>query len=171
MAIVRYGSNGLVDAGFGTSGIAKTLVGTAAGARSLAVLSDGSILAAGYAGNGSNTDFAVVKYTVDGTLDTTFGTGGKITTVFGNENDNGYAVALQPDGKILVAGETRVTSSDPWKFALVRYSATGSLDTTFGTGGKITTAIGSMASGQGVGVQSDGKIVVAGYGGLARYWP
>jgi uncharacterized delta-60 repeat protein len=80
---------------------------------------DGKILVAGQAYNGLNTsDFALVRYNADGTLDTTFSDDGKVITPVGLANDLGYSVALQPDGKILVAGH--IDNSNHQDFALVR---------------------------------------------------
>ena len=71
-----------------------------------------------------------------GELDLTFGTGGKVTTAIGNDNNNdyGYSVAVQPDGKIVVAGysESSYDGGNPFHFALVRYTASRALDTSFG---------------------------------------
>ncbi|MFN9880044.1 MAG: calcium-binding protein, partial [Planctomycetota bacterium] len=107
-------------------------------------------------------DFALVRYNANGSLDTSFGTGGKVTTPVGTSWDEGRSVTVQPDGKIVVAGLARIGSTDD--FALVRFNADGSLDTSFGTGGMVTTAIGTSAvSAFGLTIQPDGKIVVAGY--------
>ena len=115
-----------------------------------------------------------------GTLDTLFGTDGKVTTPIGAGTDVAYAVAIQSDGKIVVAGSSYNGTNDD--FALARYNTNGSLDTSldtsFGTDGKVTTAIGAGSDvAYAVAIQSDGKIVVAGssYNGtnndfaLARY--
>src|SRR6266508_3157227 len=96
-----------------------------------------------------------------GDLDTSFGTGGKVTTSFGSRYDEIDGLALQPDGKI-VAGGYVATSSTDTDFGLARYKPDGSLDTSFGTGGKVTTAIGSNSAGRGLALQPDGKIVVSG---------
>ena len=122
----------------------------------MAVQPDGKIVVAGFSGG----DFAVVRYTANGTPDPTFGTGGIITTdINSGSEDYGRAMALQPDGKIVVAG----SSGDD--FAVVRYTANGALDTSFGTGGIITTDItsGSEDYGRAMALQPDGKIVVAGF--------
>jgi len=95
-----------------------------------------------------------------GSLDNTFGTGGKLTTDFGSSDDLGYSVALQTDGKIIVAGRSNNGLDD---FGLCRYNTNGTLDNTFGTGGKLTTDFGNSSDeGRSVAIQSDGKIVVTG---------
>ena len=94
-----------------------------------------------------------------GDLDPTFGTGGKVTTPIGSTNDQGNSVVVQSDGKIVVAGYSGVGGNND--IALVRYTASGALDTSFGTGGKVTTPIGSGNDrANSVAVQNDGKILV-----------
>jgi uncharacterized delta-60 repeat protein len=95
---------------------------------------------AGRSSNGSNNDFALVRYTTNGALDLTFGTGGKVTTPVGSGN-MANSVAIQTDGKLVVAGYSY--NGTNYDFALVRYTTNGALDLTFGTGGIVTTPIGS----------------------------
>ena len=125
---------------------------------------DGKILVAGYSSNGSNLDFLLMRYNADGTLDTSFGGGdGIVTTAIGSSDDEAHAVALQSDGRIVVAGFT--TSGIQRDFALVRYLADGTLDTTFGGGdGIVTTDIGSSSTDEAwsMVVQTDGRIVLGG---------
>src|SRR5207237_5919743 len=112
----------------------------------LVLQSDGKLVAAGNAWKDTvDADFAVVRYNANGSLDTTFGAGGKVTTSIGSAEDDAYALALQPDGKLVAAGVT--LSGFRCDFALVRYNANGSLDTTFGTGGTVITSIGSDGNG------------------------
>jgi len=108
-----------------------------------------------------------VRSNTDGSLDTTFGTDGKVTTDFPGTCRGANALAIQPDGKIVAA-----EGGGP--FALARYNADGSLDTTFGTGGKVTTDFsGLIAIAHALAIDSDGKIIAAGTAGgafaLARY--
>ncbi|WP_374245141.1 DUF4347 domain-containing protein, partial [Zoogloea sp.] len=128
---------------------------------------DGKILVAGYSSNGSNLDFLLMRYNVDGTLDTGFGGGdGIVTTAVGSGDEEARAVAVQSDGRILVAGFT--SNGLQRDFALVRYLANGSLDTGFGGGdGIVTTDIGSGTGDEAwsMAVQSDGKIVLGGLSG------
>src|SRR5262249_33644368 len=114
-----------------------------------------------------------------GDLDPTFGTGGKGTTSFGGSVGNeGDAMALQPDGKIIVVGTTDVGGGGS-NFAVARYNADGTLDTTFSFDGKVTTDFGGDDRAFSVAIQADGKIVVAGASltnpgddfALARYNP
>ena len=82
-----------------------------------------------------------MRYNTDGTLDTSFDSDGKVTTAIGSGNDDACSVAIQSDGKIVVAGDSNNGSNDD--FALVRYNTDGTLDTSFDSDGKVTTAIGS----------------------------
>ncbi|WP_172642155.1 DUF4347 domain-containing protein [Cylindrospermum stagnale] len=151
-AVARYNNNGSLDTTFGTAGKITTDFGSNESGNSIVLQSNGQILVAGT----SNGDFAVARYNSNGTLDTTFGTGGKITTELGIF-DSGNSIVLQSDGQILVAG---ASNGD---FAVARYNSNGTLDTTFGTGGKITTEFGSFFdSGNSIVLQSDGQILVAG---------
>jgi len=177
-ALARYNADGSLDTTFGTGGKVTTAMGTANDvAYAVTIQADGKIIAAGYASTGGIAAFALARYTATGSLDATFGTGGKITTAVGTDGATAHAVAIQSDGKIVAAGDTSIGGA-PSDFALVRYTTTGSLDTTFGTGGKVTTAVGTDTDiASAVAIQSDGKIVAAGYSinssvanfGLARY--
>ena len=161
-AVVRYNTDGSLDTTFSGDGKQTTALGSARDESfSIVLQSDGKIVAAGYSDNGSNYDFAVVRYNIDGSLDTTFDIDGKQTTSIGSGNDVAYSVVLQSNGKIVAAGYARTGSNDG--FAVVRYNTDGSLDTTFDSDGKQTTDLGSGAASYSVVVQSDDKIVVAGY--------
>jgi uncharacterized delta-60 repeat protein len=129
---------------------------------SIAIQADGKILLAGASHNGTDNDLAIVRYETDGDLDTTFGTGGMVTTDLRGYNDWGTSIALQSDGKIVFGSKS--SNGTVTDFAVVRYNTDGSLDTTFGTGGKVFTPIGSGDDdGSAVTLQSDGKIVLAGF--------
>jgi uncharacterized delta-60 repeat protein len=163
-AIARYNTDGSLDTTFGTGGKVTTQIGSRdATATDVVLQSDGKIVAAGYSYNGSNYDFAIVRYNTDGSLDSTFDTDGKLTTQIGSGDDKAYSVVLQSDGKIVAAGYARIGSDND--FAIIRYNTNGSLDTTFDTDGIQTTAQGAAANDyvNSVVLQSDGKIVAAGY--------
>ncbi|MDW8426861.1 MAG: delta-60 repeat domain-containing protein, partial [Meiothermus sp.] len=94
---------------------------------------------------------------------TTFGTAGKVTTAVGSSTDEANALVLQPDGKLVAAGPSMPTLGD-FDFALVRYNPNGTLDPTFGSGGKVTTDLGSSRDiASALVLQPDGKLVAAGY--------
>jgi uncharacterized delta-60 repeat protein len=161
-AALRYNSNGSLDNSFGTGGIATTRVGVHGFGWSCALQPDGKIIVVGPSNNGSNLDFGVVRFNSNGTLDNSFGTGGKVTTAVGTGDDFGWSCAYQTDGKIVVAG-SYVNNRSMRDFAVVRYNSNGSLDNSFGIGGKVTTPVGlSDDRGRSMALQRDGKIVVAG---------
>ena len=179
-AVARYDSVGVLDPTFGTGGKVNTDISAASTDEvyAITVQSDGKILVSGYANMAGGNNFAVVRYEANGTLDTTFNTTGKVTTDIGtNSSDFATAMSLQSDGKILVSGTSN--SSGSFDFTIVRYAVNGSLDTTFNTTGKVTTALGTASDDQATGLKllSDGKIILGGYsngGGsydfaLARY--
>jgi uncharacterized delta-60 repeat protein len=159
-AVRRYTSDGTEDGSFHPDGKVTTPVLNDSYANALALQSDGKIVAGGAAWDGSQTLFAVARYTSGGILDNTFGIYGTVTTAVGPSNDQVYGIAVQPDGKILAAGTSNNGSTNV--FALVRYESTGTPDNTFGSNGIVTTTIGSSATAYGVAVQTDGKILLVG---------
>jgi uncharacterized delta-60 repeat protein len=171
LKLARFLAGGAPDVTFGTSGVVSVTAGGGSldATQALALQPDGKILVAGYGTTGSGQDFALLRYLPDGSLDTGFGTGGVAWTDFAGSTDRAYDVAVQPDGKIVVAGyatftPTALPDSD---FAVARYLADGSPDTAFGAGGTAHAGIaGRVDFGYAVGVQSDGGIVVAGRAGF-----
>jgi uncharacterized delta-60 repeat protein/LPXTG-motif cell wall-anchored protein len=158
-AIARFNTDGTLDNTFGTAGKTTTDLGTDDWGHSVAVQTDGKIVLAGYSWMTDHNDFAVLRYHTNGTLDNTFGTGGKVTTFI--ESSEAYSVMLQADGKILVSGVSYNNSTS--YFAVVRYNTNGSLDNTFGTGGKVTTDFDNNRSeAMAITSQADGKIILAG---------
>ena len=169
-----------LDASFGAGGAVLTAMGETfggalpvPGAKAVAIQSDGKIVVGGGASIGGRGTFAVARYNADGTLDRTFGTTGTVTTAIGVGSE-ARALALQPDGKIVLAGSSNPEPSTRRLIALARYNADGTLDSRFGAAGIVTTAIGpTYDEAHAIVLQPDGKIVVAGYGdgqfALARY--
>jgi uncharacterized delta-60 repeat protein len=183
IALARYNPNGTLDTSFGGGGKVTTDLAHKGGdcALDVAIQDDGKIVAAGHSGfGGPHAKFAVVRYRPDGTLDKTFGGDGWVSTDFTPDSDFAAAVAIQADGKIIAAGQSGVFGANTM-FALARYNPDGTRDTTFGEHGQVTTDFtGGDDGANAVGLQSDGKIVVAGgagtdsdFGGtgfaLARY--
>jgi uncharacterized delta-60 repeat protein len=118
---------------------------------------------AGQARISGGFDAALARYNSNGTLDASFGTGGTVTTDFAGFNDEASSVAVQPDGKIVVAGQAGPYVNRNFDFALARYNSNGTLDASFGTSGKATTDFaGSSDQPSSLALQGDGKIVVAG---------
>lgn len=162
-ALARLNANGSLDGAFGTNGGKVTLTGGASNAVAAAVRlqSDGKILAAGCGYNGGTNDFAVARCNPDGSLDLSFGGTGEVTTAVGSSNAAANAMALQTDGKIILAGYG--FSGVNQDFAVVRYNTNGTLDTSFGGTGKVITGVGAGgAQASAVQIQTDGKIVTAG---------
>jgi uncharacterized delta-60 repeat protein len=167
-AVVRLGADGVVDNTFGTNG--RTVVDIAGRTdlvKAAALQADGRIVVVGrVAASGSaNPDLGVVRFHADGTLDTAFASNGILRRdVTGRlEWDEPEDVAVQADGRIVVAMQARFDSAVPYPFSLVRFEPQGSLDTTFGTDGVARTAIGTgNALARALALQADGKIVVVG---------
>jgi len=173
-AVARYLSNGVPDPEFGAFGVNVAGFGSGMGAVAMAVQADGKAVLVGAVNEG----FGVMRFNTEGGLDRTFSGDGKVTTDVGTGSDQPLAVAVQADGKILVAGKTQVGAQAAnryprYDFAVVRYLPNGSLDTNFGTAGKVTTKIGGGTTPLGtdavpaatvfaLAVQPDGKIIAAG---------
>ena len=172
-AVARYNANGSLDASFGSGGKVTTEFGASDAtqndqSQALALQPDGKIVVAGYSstkkpGGDVSTDFALARYKADGSLDASFGTKGRVTTHFGNGNDRIYKVVVQSNGKIVAMGRSFGATNREVDFEVARYTASGSLDASFGNGGKVRTDLGYGEYGYSGAVQPDGKIVVAGY--------
>jgi uncharacterized delta-60 repeat protein len=178
--LVRYTAQGALDPSFGSGGKVTTAFGgDLEQVSALAIQpSDGKIVAAGFSDANGSFDFALARYNANGSLDQSFGTGGRVLTDFSQQggDDEAFAIAVQPDGKILAAGRSDSTGGNTSSFAVARYMSNGQLDPSFGTGGiAITSFTDSDAEINGIAIQPDGKIVVAGSSAsafaLARYLP
>ncbi|MBL0044200.1 MAG: hypothetical protein IPP33_07305 [Flavobacteriales bacterium] len=164
--MVRYLTNGVRDASFGSNGIARNSFGadTQDAALSMVVQPDGKIIATGYASIGNSNTMAILRLLEDGSLDTSFGGDGTLTMEVGGYSTRGHGVCLQPDGKILVVGTTQSNNLPFQDICLVRFGSDGIPDEAFGSSGSVMTAVStSLDEGHGVVLQSDLKIVVAGF--------
>jgi uncharacterized delta-60 repeat protein len=167
-ALARYNGDGTLDVSFGPGGLPGIVrtsfgAGITSVAKAVAIQSDGKIVAAGTAYDGSFQDFALARYNSDGTPDTSFDLDGKLLTDFSGGGDAANAMAIQSDGKIVVVGQTYVTATF-LDFAVARYNTDGGLDTGFNRTGKFTSRYGAFHDAyNAVAIQSDGKIVAAGY--------
>jgi uncharacterized delta-60 repeat protein len=176
VSMTRYDSNGSLDTTFGVNGQAPTQGVSSA----IVPLSNGKTVVAGALFSGAPAvggiapqGFVLVRDNSNGTIDGSFGSRGAVVTAFPeNAFAAALAVAVQSNGEIVAAGETSASSSpedEPASFALARYTSTGQLDTTFGTGGLVTTAFGNnTAFVSKLAIQSDGKIVAVGNSGAAN---
>jgi uncharacterized delta-60 repeat protein len=167
-SLARYNTDGSLDSSFGNRGKVFTPVPAFGALKTIALQSDGKIVAVGLAHPLGDADFAVVRYNTDGTLDPSFGNEGIVTTDFnstpGNpSSDTAYGVAIQPDGKIVTAGASEALNQNFFNVSIARYNSDGSLDGSFGAGGKVQTSLtGEDDEATSVAIQSDGKILVGG---------
>jgi competence ComEA-like helix-hairpin-helix protein len=164
LALARYNTDGSLDASFDEDGSLITdfdslsVIGL-----SVVIQPDGKLLLAGFRSGPRDLSLFIARYNSDGSPDASFGTSGKVIHDFGSGENYGGTLTLQPDGKILLAGQTFILNVG-YVFALARYNGDGSLDTSFGLDGNVTTDIeGSFdESISKVIVQPDGKILAAG---------
>ncbi|MDB5045436.1 MAG: hypothetical protein JWQ08_1486 [Deinococcus sp.] len=185
LTVTVRGPAGSLDTTFGSGGIAVTPVGAGEDVAYAAALQpDGKLIVVGSSvGGATSDDFAVLRYTRDGALDAAFGTGGKALIDFAGKADTARAVAVQPDGKIVVVGGATNAGNEE-RFGVARLTASGTLDSAFGTGGKVVTAFAGSSADRAAAVlvQPDGSVVVGGQASfgssasgvdfaLARYTP
>lgn len=160
--LIRYNSDGSLDSSFDGDGKVITLFDVNnAEAYSAALQPNGKIVVTGYSTLLSGYNITSARYNTDGSLDTSFGSNGIVITPVG-ERSIGDAIAIQPDGKIVVAGYAYSTSIDS-NLLLIRYNSDGTLDRLFGRRGIVITDVGMLDGLTAVVVQPDGKIVVGGY--------
>lgn len=164
IALARYDVDGSLDTSFGNGGKRLVLpfsIGSSVNRIQVAIDRNGKIVVAAAAFNGADDDFGVARFNANGSLDTTFGRLGQQTTSFGRDIDVA-SVAIDANGKIVVAGTLRTDSGRD--FAMVRYLANGSLDTTFGNSGKQTTSFGDLSDDEAadLAIAPNGQIIVVG---------
>jgi uncharacterized delta-60 repeat protein len=173
-ALARYTLRGRLDPSFGRKGEVLTRFGSGRNVsylHAVALQSDGKFVAVGEWRRtplGGPSRFAVARYTARGRLDPSFGQGGKVLTDFGVHSDSqATAIAVQPDGKVVVAGGDLTDTRDDrgvFASALVRYKTDGKLDPSFGNGGRVVTKIDGSSGATALVVQPDGKLIIAGSG-------
>jgi len=170
--VIRLNSDGTTDTSFGSGGTAEVAFPgfRHAYSHALAVQTDGKYVLAGQVdgdGNPNIQRMALARLNSDGTLDNTFDGDGRVVTDINGFSGGALTVKIQPDGKILAAGHTYVSSGSGDTFSLVRYNLNGSLDTTFDGDGKVTTVFPTTPNSfvNDLGIQSDGKIVAVGAAG------
>jgi uncharacterized delta-60 repeat protein len=159
IAVIRYNTNGSLDTTFNGTGFVTTSVGNGAVAHSVKIQPNGNIVVGGTSVSNEG-QFMLAQYTSAGALDIFFGSSGIVLTPIGTHASI-KQIALQADGKIVAAGFSHDGSVN--KFALARYNTNGTSDGSFGSGGIVTTVIGTDARIQSIALQTDGKIVVAGF--------
>ncbi|RYD94491.1 MAG: T9SS type A sorting domain-containing protein, partial [Sphingobacteriales bacterium] len=165
-AVARFNENGTADAAFSGDGKATVLFENGDDLlAALLVLPDDKLIAVGTSGyresnNFVHKDIVLSKYNADGSPDTAFGTLGKVYSIIGENRNNIITAALQADGKIVVSNTYSNYSQTYSSFEILRYNANGSLDTAFGTDGRVSTAYSATS----IVFQPDGKIIIAGDG-------
>ena len=174
--VARFRSDGSLDTGFGNNAGFQDLEPFGAGsAKDVAVLPDGKILAAGSIPGSRGGDFGLARYLPDGSPDSTFGDEGGVRTSFGasRNRDGAYALTVQPDGRIVAAGDSALNFSKS-RFAVARYMPDGNLDVSFAGDGKARfgfprkSAKGNRSFAEAVATTPRGRIVVAGWSAALR---
>ncbi len=165
MQVARFNVDGSFDNTFNGTGIVHTNFGSSDVANGVALQSDGKIVVAGHFTPG-NINIVMARYNTDGSLDNTFNGNGQYSEdVLGAGNHDYFNdVAIQSDGKIVAAGYWTGGDTD---FMLYRFTSTGALDTTFDGDGRVFTDIGADDNCFACAIQSDGKILAAGFAPLA----
>ncbi len=179
-AVIRFNINGTPDTSFNSTGMVLTDFnnGSQDYATAVAIQTDNKIVVGGYSASNSDEDLAIARYNPDGSLDLTFDQDGKVTTDLGSFWDNGYAVYIQPDDKIIIAGIA--DSQTDVDYVLARYNPDGEIDSSFGLNGVVWTDFGiGDDKARAVCLDLEGRILAAGYSGnlpsvdydysLARY--
>ena len=169
IALARYNPNGSLDTSFDGDGLVIADFGGSSGyAWGVAVQPDGKIVAAGWVNApGGTTDFGLARLNTDGSPDTSFAGVGWVVTDLNGNDDFAQSVALQPDGRLLVAGYSDISEEPSYNpesiFALARFNADGSLDASFGTNGWLTTDLAGFDDECfAMSLLPDGRIVLAG---------
>ncbi len=163
--VARYNLDGSLDSSFSGDGRVQTNFTVGDGARDVALQGNKIVVVGFSTDNTGTTYFALARYNPDGSLDPNFSGDGKQTTAVGAFGEGGAnGVALQGDGKIVVAGSTNEFGSHTRSFALARYRLNGSLDPSFSGDGRQTTELdfGDFSRARGLAIQADGKIVAVG---------
>lgn len=169
--VARYNQNGTLDTTFGVNGIQNIPVpssgGAIANANKLVIQPDGKIVLAGRSYNGNDFDIFLMRLSNNGNLDVSFGNGGMVITDFSNSNDQLLDIILQSDGKIIGAGRTASSVANTGFSTLIRYSATGMVDSTFGINGSVLSQYSPGNNyAHSIILQPDGKILITGSTGI-----
>lgn len=174
-AVFKYNEDGSPDESFGDNGLATAEVPDSYNPSFGAIQEDGKIITGGFV-LGNKTEIYLLRFLPDATIDSSFGSNGIVWTKYANEDHFGYSIYLQDDHKILMADG--ITHGGKRDFGILRYTADGLLDSTFGTNGKVVTAMSAGSNtAHAVSVQEDQKILLAGFLGttpqhdfaIARY--
>jgi uncharacterized delta-60 repeat protein len=156
IALTRYTSAGVLDTTFGVNGIVLTAISSGSSGYALVLQSDGKIVVTGSVLQSNEVWIPIVRYNTSGSLDTSFGTNG-VTVINIEDCAIGYSLIQQPDGKFIIGGFAEGNAF------VVRVNNNGTVDTTFNGTGGISIEVGLSSFIRGTGLQTTGKIIVAGY--------
>ncbi len=161
LCIIRFNTDGTLDNSFGFGGVFSLAIpAMGSGITALKLQTDGKIVASGWANSANSFNFLTIRCNSGGTLDNSFGNAGISITSMSTSVSNINAIGIQNDGKIVIGGRSN------YQFALVRYNSDGSLDNSFGIGGKVLTimTVGGFNTAEisDLIIESDGKILVTG---------
>ena len=161
--ITRYNADGSIDNSFASNGTGIADDTTSISIFSAVQQTDGKVIVCGDYYNGTGYNFRLVRFKADGSVDSSFGSNGRVNTAVGNgSSDNiGRNILLQPDGKIILAGNTYINGNSD--FIVLRYKTNGVLDSSYGTNGMTVTAIGNQSdNAYAIAMQQDGKVIHVG---------
>lgn len=170
-AMARYNTDGSLDTSFGIGGKVMTQIQTGQHeARAIAIGTDGKIVLAGAFLSIQTTQTLVARYNADGSLDTSFGGAGTVVDFRGStpgDANRAFAVAVQPDGKIVIGGSFgRETTVSGYDITFARFNTNGTYDNTFGDQGRVLIPSPQISEGiNAIALQPDGSILAAGYSG------
>ncbi len=159
---VKANAGGVSDKTFGTNGTVSTTIGASAASTAIIIQTDGKILTLGTVGTSDSQDTVLVRYNSDGSLDTSFGNNGIVISALSSGVENANDLALQSDGKIIVAGNIFSATTQSIDFSVARFNQNGTLDTSFGTNGIVTFNRFGTDNFNAVAIQTDNKIVAVG---------
>ncbi len=161
ITLIRFNANGNIDKSFGDKGLVVTEISSEKDVgESVAIQNDGKIVVIGTTQHKPTLDIVLVRYDEYGQLDYYFGIGGIVITDINSALDIGKVVAIQQDGKIVVAGFTHIGKK--FFMVLLRYDSNGDLDPTFGKSGIVITDINGRRGEMDMVIQDDGKIILVG---------
>lgn len=162
--VARFNTDGTLDSTFGSNGCSTTTFPNAPSyVKNVKAQDDGKIVLGGFLINNQNTfEIALARISSDGSIDNSFGTVGMVSFNIGNGNDFGEALAIQDDGKVIIAGYS--VRETEYILAMARFDTNGNLDSTFGVDGMVSTDFNQREDyGTAITLQPDNKIILAGY--------
>jgi uncharacterized delta-60 repeat protein len=158
--LVRYNTDGSLDASFGQGGVTITPLAPSVYLNAITITQTGDIIVGGGSAPGGHTEFTLARYSSSGMLDPTFGNNGLVTTDINAVSSNIVSLALQPNGMIIAGGTVQTNGNGD--FAMARYDVNGNLDRNFNSTGIVTSDFGSFDYLLSVAVDADGRVYAGG---------